>query len=918
VPRNKFGEAFRTLKIESKELEIMKEASARTTYLKDYSPPPFTIETTDLHFDLFEDHAKVISKLLFKRSAAGANSLELHGQLLKLENLLLNGKVLGSGQYQIDDECLTIGELESLVGAPFDEFTLECHTRIEPQNNTALEGLYKSKKMFCTQCEAEGFRRITYYLDRPDVMSRFTTTVVADKSKYPVLLSNGNNIASGDSEEDSSRHWVTWQDPFKKPSYLFALVAGDLVSLDDTFVTCSGREIELRIFVEEKDSDKCDHAMQSLKNSMTWDEQVYGREYDLDIFMIVAVDDFNMGAMENKGLNIFNTSCVLANPKTTTDFSFQRVEAVVAHEYFHNWSGNRVTCRDWFQLSLKEGFTVYRDSEFSADMGSRTVKRIEDVSFLQAVQFAEDGGPMAHSVRPDSYMEISNFYTVTIYEKGAEVVRMIALLLGPEKFRAGSDLYFARHDGQAVTTEDFVLAMEEVSGIDLGQFRNWYYQAGTPVLAITSEFDAENKQYTLKISQSCPDTPGQLNKKPFAIPVRLGLLGADGKDSALILRGENPSAATTDTVLTITDSEQEFVFEGLETEPVPSLLRGFSAPVRLRYDYSREDLLFLMVNDSDGFNRWNASQLLAIGLIDELQEELATGNELAFPQSLADAFEGVLESALTDSSVDKAMVAQLLSLPTVGFLIERAEVADVESIHAVREFLLNGLANRFSSVFFEVYKDNVTTAEYSADADSIARRSLKNLALSFLMRSANGDALELAQQQFVEAENMTDQLSGLRCLVNSAAEAAAPLKQAALDSFFKQWSHESLVVDQWFVVQAVCQLPGSLHNVRQLLDHPNFDVRNPNKVRSLIGAFCSQNHVGFHDSTGEGYEFLADQVLVLDKLNPQIASRLLTPLTRWRKFDTRRQALMQAQLQRIKAHGDLSKDLFEVVEKSSI
>ena len=900
----------------------MKNASARTTYLKDYSPPPFVIETTDLHFDLYEDYASVVSKLLFKRNstdgASDTNSLQLHGQLLELEKILINGQLLDPSQYLKDDDGLTIPALDGFLGASFEEFLFECHTRIEPQNNTALEGLYKSKKMFCTQCEAEGFRRITYYLDRPDVMSKFTTTVVAEKAKYPVLLSNGNNIASGEVDSVPDRHWVTWEDPFKKPSYLFALVAGDLVSLDDTFVTCSNREIELRIFVEKKDIDKCDHAMLSLKNSMHWDEDVYGREYDLDIFMIVAVDDFNMGAMENKGLNVFNTSCVLASPETTTDFSFQQVEAVVAHEYFHNWSGNRVTCRDWFQLSLKEGFTVYRDSEFSADMGSPTVKRVGDVSFLQTVQFAEDGGPMAHSVRPDSYMEISNFYTVTIYEKGAEVVRMIALLLGPDKFRTGSDLYFERHDGQAVTTEDFVKAMEDASGIDLGQFRNWYYQAGTPVITIRSEFDADSKRYTLHVSQSCPDTPGQSNKKPLTVPLRLGLLGSDGEDMPLRLVGEDASTSETDRVFSLTKAEQRFVFEDLESEPIPSILRGFSAPVRLRYEYSRADLLFLMVNDSDGFNRWNASQLLAIGLIGELQSDLAAGRDLVLPQSLVDAYSGVLNSTLSGAGVDKAMVAQLLSLPTIGFLIERSEVADVESIHFVHEFLLNGLAAELYSSFLAVYTNNTSDAQYAADAESIARRSLKNLALAYMMRSDKDEAVSLAHKQFSQASNMTGQLSGLRCLVNSGAEAAVELKRDALDSFYQQWSHEPLVVNQWFVAQAVCQLPGSLAKVKLLLEHADFDIRNPNKVRSLIGAFCAQNHVGFHDASGEGYEFLADQVLVLDKLNPQIASRLLTPLTRWRKFSAKRQGLMQAQLQRIKAQAQLSKDLFEIVEKSTI
>lgn len=900
----------------------MKNASARTTYLKDYRPPAFTIETTELSFDLHEDHASVISQLLFKRNEqqtdGTADTLILHGQMLVLEKLLLNGIELGVDQYLLDDETLTIPELSALLSGAVDEFKFECHTRIEPQKNTALEGLYKSKKMFCTQCEAEGFRRITYYLDRPDVMSKFTTTITADAKKYPVLLSNGNKVASGDLENSPGRHWVRWEDPFKKPSYLFALVAGNLASLDDNFTTCSGRDIDLQIFVEEKDIDKCDHAMLSLKNSMRWDEEVFGREYDLDIFMIVAVDDFNMGAMENKGLNVFNTSCVLANPKTTTDLSFQRVEAVVAHEYFHNWTGNRVTCRDWFQLSLKEGFTVFRDSEFSADMGSRTVKRIDDVAFLQTVQFAEDAGPMAHSVRPDSYMEISNFYTVTIYEKGAEVVRMIRLILGEEKFRAGSDLYFERHDGQAVTTEDFVKAMEDASGIDLAQFRNWYRQAGTPEIAVNGSYDQDAKQYTLSVEQSCPDTPGQLNKKPFHIPLRVGLIDSQGQELALRIAGDDRGQALTDRVLAVTERRQQFVFEQIEQAPIPSLLRGFSAPVRLRYDYARQDLFFLMVHDSDGFNRWNASQLLAIDIIGELQVDRAEGKELVLPQILIDAYSGILNSVLGDPELDKAMVARLLSLPSAGLLIERAEVADVESIHAIREFLADGLARNLSTLFAEVYLRNCSDAEFKADAASVAQRSLKNLALSYLLRAGDEEFIRNCQSQFEAASNMTDQLAALRCLVNSDSKMAEDLKQQALAGFYKQWSHEPLVVDQWFVAQATCQLPGALSRVKALLDHPDFEIRNPNKVRSLIGAFCGQNHVGFHDGSGSGYEFLADQVLVLDKLNPQIASRLLTPLTRWKKFDARRQGLMQVQLQRIKAAENLSKDVFEVVEKSTV
>jgi len=899
----------------------MKNAQARTTYLKDYQPPNFVIESTELDFDLYEDHATVVARLLFVRNPGApdpeADSLVLHGQDQVLESIAIDDSKLGPADYSVDDDSLTLNGIAARIADSADRFYLTITSRIEPQKNTALEGLYKSRKMFCTQCEAEGFRRITYYLDRPDVMSKFTTTIRADKDKYPVLLSNGNPIASGVEDHDAGRHWVSWEDPFRKPSYLFALVAGDLESLDDTFTTMSGREIKLQIFVESKDLDKCDYAMASLKNAMRWDEEKYGREYDLDIFMIVAVDDFNMGAMENKGLNIFNTSCVLANPHTTTDMGFQRVEAVVAHEYFHNWSGNRVTCRDWFQLSLKEGFTVFRDSEFSADMGSRTVKRIEDVNFLKTVQFAEDAGPMAHSVRPDSYMEISNFYTVTIYEKGAEVVRMLSLLLGEDKFRAGTDLYFERHDGQAVTTEDFVRALEDASGVDLKQFRRWYSQAGTPILDIDTRFDASDRTFTVSFEQHCPDSPGQTDKQPFTIPVRVGLLQADGSELPLQLSGESAPAGS-DRTLVVSESRQEFVFTGIDQPPVPSLLRGFSAPVRMNVDYSRDDLCFLMVNDSDGFNRWNAGQLLAISVINELQQQRADGGELSMPALLVDAYGRILDDVIANPEQDKAMIAHLLSLPSESFLIEQSTVADVEAIHEVRKFIANELAHRHHDKFAQVYKDNDSNWEFSVDSDAIARRSLKNLALAYLLRTDDEDWVQRCHWQFEGASNMTDQMAALRGLVNCPAESARDLAEQSLTAFFDNWQHEALVVDQWFSVQATCALPGTLERVKTLMEHPHFEIRNPNKVRSLIGAFCGQNHINFHSADGSGYEFLADQVLKLNKLNPQIASRLLTPLTRWKKYDPARQSLMQVQLQRIKASEDLSSDVYEVVQKSSV
>lgn len=903
----------------------MRDAQARTIYLKDYTVPAFLIEKTDLHFDLEETQARVTSRLLIRRNpdleGNDEEVLQLDGQDMVLESLSIDGKALTAGDYDIADESLTIKALSAFASKSLDKgFLLECITLIKPQENTSLEGLYKSRTMFCTQCEAEGFRKITYYLDRPDVMSVFTTTIVANKQRYPVLLSNGNGIARGDL--DNGRHWVSWEDPFRKPCYLFALVAGDLKHIEDTFSTCTQRDISLRIFVEEKDLDKCDHAMASLKHAMRWDEEVYGREYDLDTFMIVAVDDFNMGAMENKGLNIFNTSCVLANPATTTDLAFQRVEAVVAHEYFHNWSGNRVTCRDWFQLSLKEGFTVFRDAEFSADMGSRSVKRVEDVSFLRTAQFAEDAGPMAHPVRPDSYMEISNFYTLTIYEKGAEVVRMIRELLGPDNFRAGSDLYFERHDGQAVTTEDFVCAMEYASGKDLTQFRRWYTQAGTPQLKVSDNYDASAQTYELLIRQSCPPTPEQSHKAPFHIPVRMGLLDTAGNQLPLELAGEQGAAspAPTERVLDVTREVQSFVFKGVSSKPVPSLLRGFSAPVKLQFNYSRDDLLFIMTRDSDGFNRWSAAQDLAVAVIQEMLAQYQAGQQPQIDARLTNAVGDVLRSAVADArgagELDQAMLAQLLSLPSEAYLGELSDEIDVDGIHAVRGMLADTLATTHTAAFAELYTLCQSDAPYSPDAGSIARRALKNCCLAYLVRTQAPEWLQLCFIQFNDAGNMTDVDAALRQLINSPSAEAEPLRAQALADFYQRWQHESLVVNQWFSVQAIASRPGTLQQVKALMQHEAFDMRNPNKVRALISAFCNMNAVNFHDFSGEGYSFLADQVITLNTQNPQIAARLLTPLTRWKRYNPARQQLMKAQLERVQADPELSKDVYEVVSKS--
>lgn len=883
----------------------MRTEQPQMIYLKDYQAPDYLIDETHLTFELFEDHTLVHAQLLMRRNparGAGLPALALDGQQLELLSVSLDDIELTAEDYQLSDSHL-------ILHPTSEQFVVDTSVRIHPESNTALEGLYKSGGMFCTQCEAEGFRKITYYLDRPDVMSKFTTTVVAEQHSYPILLSNGNPIASGPDED--GRHWATWEDPFMKPAYLFALVAGDLWCVEDTFTTMSERSVALRIYVEPENIDKCQHAMTSLKKSMRWDEETYGREYDLDIFMIVAVNDFNMGAMENKGLNIFNSSAVLARAETATDAAHQRVEAIVAHEYFHNWSGNRVTCRDWFQLSLKEGFTVFRDSEFSADMNSRTVKRIQDVAYLRTHQFAEDAGPMAHAVRPESFIEISNFYTLTVYEKGSEVVRMIHTLLGAEGFRKGSDLYFERHDGQAVTCDDFIKAMEDANGADLSQFKRWYSQAGTPRLAVSEHYDAQQHTYSLTFAQSCPATPDKIEKLPFVIPVELGLLDAGGSEIALQLAGE-AAASGTSRVLSVTEAEQTFTFVGINEKPLPSLLRGFSAPVKLSFDYSRDQLMFLMQHDSDGFNRWDAGQQLAVQVLQELIEQHQRGEALVMDQRLVEA----LRTVLGNEQLDQAMVAEMLSLPGEAYLTEISDVADVEAIHVAREFARKQLADSLFDALWTRYQANREVSKatpYVAEAEHFARRALQNIALSYLMLSGKPQVLAAALEQFEHSDNMTERLTALAVLVNSPYEAE---KAAALASFAEQFKDNPLVMDQWFSVQAGSTLPGGLQRVRELMQHPAFTIKNPNKVRALVGAFAGQNLINFHAADGSGYRFLADLVIELNGFNPQIASRQLAPLTRWRKYDAARQALMKAELERIRSSGELSSDVFEVVSKS--
>ncbi len=875
----------------------MKDALPQTIYLKNYQVSPFLVDTTNLVFELGDEQTTVTSKLEIRRnpeSSDQAASLELNSKGdVQLQWIEVDGERLQETAYSLSDNMLLVPELPASC-------ELRIQVMIRPQDNTSMMGLYRSRTMYCTQCEAEGFRRITYFPDRPDIMSVFTVKIIADKASYPVLLSNGNAIERG--ELDSGQHFVTWHDPFKKPSHLFALVAGTLSVVEDSFTTMSGREIPLQIFVEEKDLDKCAHAMLSLKNSMRWDEEAYGREYDLDIFMIVAVDDFNMGAMENKGLNIFNTSAVLANPKTATDASFQRVEAIVAHEYFHNWSGNRVNLRDWFQLSLKEGFTVFRDTQFSADMNSATVKRIEDVAFLRTHQFAEDGGPMSHQVQPDSYMEINNFYTVTVYEKGSEIVGMYHSLLGAETFRKATDLYFDRHDGEAVTIEEFVRAMEDASGRDLSQFRRWYKQSGTPVLRVQSEFDEAAKTYTLNFQQSCPATPGQPEKQPFVIPVKLGLVAADGSDLVLNAEGQ------TEIIVEVTEATHQLVIENINQQPVPSLLRGFSAPVKLEYDYSSEELAHLMAHDSDGFNRWDASQALSLSVLKQLIEDSLLDRPMVLDGQLVEAFQALL----TDESLDPAMVALMLQLPSEALLHEEAETVHAAAIHDARSFMRTALAGCLAEPMQAIYERYNREQAYQPTIDQIGGRSLKNAVLGYLMLVDSG--VELAWSQFNNADNMTDEAAALAALVNCPA--AANYAAQALASFEETYRNEALVMNLWLQIQASNSQPDGLQRVLALMEHAAFSMTNPNKIRSLIGAFANANLVNFHNPDGSGYRFLTEQILALNTVNPQIAARLVTPLTRWKKFPAPNGQKMREALQNIANDANLVKDLHEIVTKS--
>jgi len=875
-------------------------ATPHAIRLEDYRAPAYWVDQVELEFELAAQLTRVSARLQVRRNletATADTALVLDGQQLKLKSIAIDGRPLAPTEYELAADSLSIASVPA-------SFVLETVCEISPEQNTALEGLYASGNMLCTQCEAQGFRRITYFPDRPDVMSRYRVRLSADKQRYPVLLCNGNPVEQG--ELDDGRHFVLWEDPSLKPSYLFALVAGDLRHIEDEFVTDSGRKVQLRLYTEAENIHKCEHAMASLKQAMAWDERTYGREYDLDIYMIVAVNDFNMGAMENKGLNIFNASCVLASPETATDDDYYSIQSIIGHEYFHNWSGNRVTCRDWFQLSLKEGFTVFRDQEFSSDLNSRAVKRIDDVNVLRTFQFAEDSGPMAHPVRPDHYIEISNFYTVTVYNKGAEVVRMLRNLLGAEGFRKGTDLYFSRHDGQAVTCDDFVTAMEDANGIELRQFRNWYSQAGTPELNIQGRYDANSRSYTLHIEQHTPATPGQPDKQAFQIPVAIGLLDGEGRDMPLHLHGQSASNQGS-MILDIHAPTQQFVFSDVPQAPVVSLLRGFSAPVKVRFQRSEEDLAFLLAHDSDDFNRWDAGQQLALQeLLRQIKAHQAN-EPLPEPLALREA----LAKAMADTNIDRMLLAQILNLPAESYLADQLEVVDVDAIYHARLFTRRYLAQALYPQFLQLYEQNNDASAYLFDSREMARRALKSVCLSYLVETEHEEELQRCYTQFSNANNMTDQQAALSCL----AQHVTPLRQQALGEFYERWQADAQVMDKWLGIQARSRLPETLENVKALMRHPAFNLKNPNKVRALIGSFCRANPVRFHAADGAGYAFLTENVLTLDKLNPLIAARLIQAIIRWQRYDPQRQSLMRASLQQVLDTEGLSKDTYEVVAR---
>jgi aminopeptidase N len=878
---------------------FMRTDIAQPIRLKDYRPPDWLVDRVSLAVSLHPTQTKVLATLSLRPNPdSAAAPLVLDGDGLSLVSLKIDGNEPGPDSYLVTADQLTVAQ------PPNGPFTLEIETLIDPSANTQLSGLYRSSATYCTQCEAEGFRRITYFPDRPDVMAVYTTRIEAEKSEAPVLLSNGNPVETG--ELPGGRHYAVWHDPHPKPSYLFALVGGDLACVEDRFVTMSGREVALRIYVEHGKEDRCGYAMDSLKRAMRWDEEAFGREYDLDIFMIVAVSDFNMGAMENKGLNIFNDKYVLASADTATDADYAHIEAVIAHEYFHNWTGNRITCRDWFQLCLKEGLTVFRDQEFSSDMRSRPVKRIADVRNLRAMQFIEDAGPLAHPVRPETYKEINNFYTSTVYEKGAELVRMVQTLIGREHFRAGMDLYFARHDGEAATVEQFIQCFADVSGRDMTQFVRWYSQAGTPEVTVNTRFDPARKTFALTCKQSVPTTPGQLSKSPMLIPLAFGLVGKDGRD--LPLTPAN-AASIESGVLVLNQTEQEFAFSGIAERPVPSINRGFSAPIKLTTDLDGDDLAFLAAHDSDPFNRWQALQTISMRLLIDNVATLRAGKLPRSDERLMVALAAILE----DAALEPALVALALIPPGEGDIArEIGRDIDPDAIHQARKALRMEIGARLGAVLSTIYERLTVPGGYSPDAASAGRRALRNAALDLMAATGAPAAIRRAARQYQAADNMTDRVAALATL----SLHDVPERQQALDDFYHRYAADALVIDKWFSLQAMIPQADTLDHVRRLADHPAFSLANPNRVRALIGAFAQANPTQFNRADGAGYDFIADSVLALDPKNPQISARLATAFRTWRTLEAGRRGLAEAALTRIKAAPDLSRDLSDIMERA--
>ena len=868
--------------------------------LQDYRPPDWLIETVELDVSLHPTATTVRAKLKIKPSSSGTPApLVLDGDELKLASLALDGKPLPAENFVATPDRLTIAQ------PPNRPFELEIETLVDPTGNTQLMGLYRAGATYCTQCEPEGFRRITYFIDRPDVMAVYTTRIEADRSEAAVLLSNGNLVAQGD-VPGTSRHFAIWHDPFPKPSYLFALVGGNLAHVADSFTTHSGRKVALAIYVEPGKEDRCAYAMDSLKRAMRWDETAFGREYDLDIFMIVAVSAFNMGAMENKGLNVFNDKYVLASPTTATDGDYAGIEAVIAHEYFHNWTGDRITCRDWFQLCLKEGLTVFRDQEFTADQRSRAVERISDVRALRSFQFVEDAGPLAHPVRPELYHEINNFYTSTVYDKGAEVVRMIRTLLGPETFRKGMDLYFTRHDGQAATVEQFVQCFADVSHRDFfPQFMRWYSQAGTPDIKVAPHYDSRARSYRLDISQSIPPTPGQPNKEPTVIPLAFGLVGENGADLPLVLDGR-PLARG---VLELTQASQSFTFTGIAERPIPSLNRGFSAPVKLALPIEPGDLRFLAAHDSDPFNRWQAVQSLAMTLLKANVAAVRAGE----PQREDEGLMQALGAILKDAKLEPAFIALTLSPPSDADIArEIGSDVDPDAVFTARRRLRGAIGVRHGATLADTYARMITSEPYRPDAQGAGRRSLKNACLDLLAMTEQDDAIARAFAQYGGADNMTDRMAALETL----ALHDRPERAAALDDFYRRYADDPLIIDKWLSLQAAIPEPATLDRVRALTKHPAFSDSNPNRIRALIGAFAQVNHTQFNRADGAGYDFVADFVLALDPKNPQVAARLMGAFRSWRALEAVRRARAEAVLRRVAALPTLSRDVHDIVART--